>query len=353
MKKVVPTITLKVRVKDKHTKHLSKMAGAVNYVWNYCNALSHKAIVDHGKFLSAIDFQQYTKGVNKELGLHSQTPQMIGREYATRRKQFNKNRLKWRKTYGVGRSLGWIPVNGQSISWKNGQIFHNGQYYGVFDSYGLGEYEFRAGSFNEDARGRWYINITVQVKQSRTSSKEMVGIDLGCKETVTTSDGEILLGRNYRKLEDKLKIAQRAKNKKRVQNLHAKIKNRRKDQIHKFTTDLVKNNGAIFVGNVNSKALTKTRMAKSVNDAGWFMLKNTLKYKCHQAGVIYEEVNESYTTQTCSGCGTKSGPKGLSGLNERNWQCDGCGVQHDRDVNAAINILALGHGRLTGGIPCL
>jgi hypothetical protein len=94
MKKVVPTITLKVRVKDKHTKHLSKMAGAVNYVWNYCNALSHKAIVDHGKFLSAIDFQQYTKGVNKELGLHSQTPQMIGREYATRRKQFNKNRLK-------------------------------------------------------------------------------------------------------------------------------------------------------------------------------------------------------------------------------------------------------------------
>jgi len=83
MKKEVPILTLKVRVKDKHANQLLKMAGAVNYVWNYCNALSHKAIVNHGKFLSAIDFQQYTKGVNKELGLHSQTLQMIGREYAT------------------------------------------------------------------------------------------------------------------------------------------------------------------------------------------------------------------------------------------------------------------------------
>jgi len=353
MKKSVPTKTLKIRVKDKHSNQLQKMAVAVNYVWNYCNQLSNKAIQDRGQFLSAIDFQQYTKGANKELGLHSQTPQMVGREYAIRRNQFKKNKLKWRKSYGTKRSLGWIPINGQSIKWKNGQVYHNGSYYKVFDSYGLSGYEFKSSSFNEDARGRWYINITVQITPTKNTNTGMVGIDLGCKDTATTSDGEVLHGREYRKLEDKLAKAQRAKNKKQVRNIHAKIKNRRKDAIHKFTTGLVKSNGAIFVGNVSSKKLIKTRMAKSVNDAGWFMLKNILSYKCNYAGVFFEEVNESYTTQTCSGCGIKSGPKGISGLNERDWQCAGCGVQHNRDINAAINILALGHGRLVGGIPCL
>ncbi len=102
------------------------------------------------------------------------------------------------------------------------------------------------------------------------------------------------------------------------------------------------------------KALAQTKLAKSVLDASWTTLRTMLKYKCENAGVWYEEVNESYTTQTCSCCGSRSSsPKGRAGLGIREWQCMECGTLHDRDVNSALNILALGHERLAVGIPVL
>ena len=142
-------------------------------------------------------------------------------------------------------------------------------------------------------------------------------------------------------------MAQRANKKSLIKALHAKIKNRRKDELHKFSTMLTQHYGAIFVGNVSSSKLIKTKMAKSTLDAGWSSLKTMLEYKSDHAGVMYEEVNESYTTQTCSSCGEKppSRPKGIAGLGIREWVCSDCGTVHDRDVNAAKNILALGHER--------
>ena len=346
------TKTLKVRVKDKHAKQLSAMSASVNYVWNYCNELSSRAIHERGLFLSNYDFHQYTTGASKELGLHSQTVQCISKEYTTRRKQFKKAKLKWRKTFGVGRSLGWVPVNTGAAQWKNGQVFHHGKYYGVRDSYGLSQYKFRSGCFVEDARGRWYFCIAVSVETQQSKATSSVGIDLGCKTTATTSDGDKLNGRHYRSLEQKLGKAQRANKKNRVRAIHAKIKNQRSDGQHKFTTRLVNKNAAIFVGDVSSKKLVKTKMAKSVLDAGWSQMKMMLEYKCQQAGIIFEEVNEAYTTQACSCCGSIShnSPKGRAGLGIREWTCAECGTEHDRDINAAKNILALGHGRLAGGI---
>ena len=80
-----------------------------------------------------------------------------------------------------------------------------------------------------------------------------------------------------------------------------------------------------------------------------------LQYKSDNAAVWFEEVNESYSTQTCSSCGVipSSSPKGLAGLNKRDWECCECGAVHDRDTNAALNIRARGHARLAGGIPAL
>ena len=148
-------------------------------------------------------------------------------------------------------------------------------------------------------------------------------------------------------------MAQRAHKKSLVKALHAKIKNRRKDELHKFSTKLVQEYGAIFVGNVSSSKLIKTRMAKSTLDAGWSSLKTMLEYKSAYAGGIFEEINEAYTTQTCSCCGSiaTSSPKGRIGLRIREWTCSDCGSVNDRDLNAAKNILALGHERLAGGIP--
>lgn len=344
------TKTLKVRVKDKHVNHLCRMAKSVNFVWNYINELSHRAIRERGLFLSAYDLHPYTKGAGKELNLHSQTLQCIASEYVIRRKQFKKARLCWRKSGGSHRSLGWIPVNTGQATWKHGQVFHNGQFFKVWDSYGLSKYTFRSASFNEDARGRWYFNVVVDVDTSQSTGTGAVGIDLGCKETATDSNGEVLAGREYRKLERSLGLAQRARNRKRVRAIHAKIKNRRLDGFHKYSRKLVNENAAIFVGNVSSRKLVKTKMAKSVLDAGWSTLKTLLEYKCDHAGSVFEEINERYTTQMCSCCGEipASSPKGRTGLGIREWSCCVCGTAHDRDINAAKNILAVGLDRLAG-----
>ena len=350
------TKTLKVRMRGWHRTLLNSMAKSVDFIWNFVNELSQRSIKERGVFLSAYDMHPYTKGAGKELGLHSRTLQCIAGEYVTRRKQFKKARLNWRKSGGVRRSLGWIPVNTGAAQWKNGQVYHNGHYFKVWDSYGLSQYRFRSGSFSEDARGRWYFNVVVDGKTEISAGQDRIGIDLGLTDTATCSDGTKLeAGRFYRGLEEKLAIAQRARNKTQVKTIHAKIANRRKDALHKFSRELVNRCGEIYVGNVSRLKLVKTTMAKSVLDAGWGQLKTMLDYKCAHAGIVFKEVNEAYTTQTCSHCGSlpESRPKGIAGLGIREWTCSGCGVAHDRDTNAARNILAVGHGRLAVGIPVL
>ena len=349
--------TLKLRIKDKHAKALDVMACEVNFVWNFVNELSSTHTRRTGKFFSAYDLDKYTAGATKEgLKIHSQTLQSITSEYATRRKQFKKCKLRWRVSRGTRKSLGWIPFKRGAATYKNGQLRYAGQFFGVWDSYGLADYKLRSGSFSQDARGRWYANLCVEVEAEKSTGTASVGIDLGLKDFATLSNGEkVVAQRMYRGAEVKLAVAQRAKKVKRVKAIHAQIANRRKDFLHKLSTRLVKDNGAIFVGNVNASGLAKTKMAKSVLDAGWSIFRTMLQYKSDSAGVLFEEVNERYTTQTCSCCGVipASSPKGRAGLGIREWTCSSCGSVHDRDVNAARNILARGHSRLAAGIPVL
>jgi IS605 OrfB family transposase len=160
--------------------------------------------------------------------------------------------------------------------------------------------------------------------------------------------------RIYRQYEQKLGIAQRANQKQRVRAIYAKIANVRKEFHHQQSRQLVNSYAAIFIGNVNAQGLAQTRLAKSVLDAGWSAFRTILRYKCEDAGVWFAEVNESYTTQTCSCCGSRQdSPKGRAGLRIREWTCQPCGTRHDRDINAAKNILALGRERLAGGISFL
>lgn len=332
------------------------MARQVNFVWNFLNELSHRSIRERGVFLSAYDLDRYTQGAGKLLGLHSQALQEVSREYATRRLQFHKNRLNWRKSDGARRSLGWVPFKAGAACWKQGQVYHNGHFFKVWDSYGLSQYQFRSGSFSEDARGRWYFNVVVDAQIKPSTGQEQIGIDLGLKDVATCSDGTRLENaRFYRDLEPALASVQRSGKKARVRAIHAKIANRRKDALHKFSRALVERCGTIIVGDVSPQKLAKTSMAKSVLDAGWGQLKTMLAYKCDHAGIVFREVSEAYTTQTCSCCGAlpASRPRGIAGLGIREWTCVDCGAVHDRDTNAARNILAAGHGRPAVGIPAL
>ena len=348
--------TLRLRVKDKHAALLGAQSREVNFVWNFVNELSRTHTLRTGKFFSAYDLHPYTAGATKAgLTLHSDTVQAINEEFATRRRQFKKIKLRWRVSQGARRSLGWIPVKPRALRYKAGQVHYQGHAIGLWDSHGLSNYELGQGSFSEDARGRWYLNVSVKVKAEPSAGTASVGVDLGCKDAATTSDGVKLTGRNYRKLEEALGKAQRAGKKDRARAIHAKIRNTRKDELHKFSTKLVAEKAAIFVGDVSSVKLAKTRMAKSALDAGWGMLRTMLEYKSHGARIVYEVVDEAYSTQVCSSCGINpaSSPKGRAGLGIREWVCSSCGAVHDRDVNAARNILAAGHGRLAGGIPAL
>ncbi|WP_230661260.1 RNA-guided endonuclease InsQ/TnpB family protein [Psychrobacter sp. I-STPA10] len=362
--------TLKLRIKDKHANQLNKLAGSVNYVWNYVNDLSYKYLMRTGKFFSAYELNAYTKGSGELLGLHSQTLQAINETHTKARKQFKKAKLNWRtnRPDAKRKSLGWIPFKKSAIKLlatrqsgkkslkstlqlslaKGKKLIIE-----VWDSYNLTLYDLNTCELVQDSRGRWYACITVKNHLKQICGTGSVGIDLGLKESATTSNGDKLTTKQTQKWAKKLAVAQRAKNKQRVKAIHAKIKNTRQDLIHKFTTQLVKDNALIVVGDVKSRSFTskKTKLAKSTYDAGWFELKRQLEYKCKYAGCQFEIVGESYTTQTCSCCGDmSSSPKGRAGLRMREWLCAGCGIWHDRDINAANNILAAGFCRLVGEI---
>ena len=364
--------TLKLRIKDKHIKELNRLSGSVNFVWNYVNALCFEHLKRTGKFFSAYDLNQYTKGSGEDLGLHSQTLQAINETHAKSRKQFKKAKLNWRtnRPDAKRKSLGWIPFKKSAIKHLSTRqrgkkalkstiqlSLSKGQelVIDVFDSYNLSLYQINTLEIVQDSRNRWYACITFKDFPKQVSGKGSVGIDLGLKESATTSMGDKLTIKQTQKWAKKLAIAQRAKNKKRVKAIHAKIKNTRLDLIHKFTTQLVKDNALIVVGDVKSRSFTnkKNKLAKSTYDAGWFELKRQLEYKCKYAGCQFEIVNESYTTQTCSCCLkiSDSSPKGRADLRIRGWRCAECGTWHDRDINAAKNILAVGLDRLAVGIP--
>lgn len=344
-------LTFRYRVKDATTgKHLQRLAWAVNRVWNYCNEMSLLAWRRERRFLSGFDLVNLCAGAGHELGLHSDTISEICNEYAKKRRQFKKIRLKWRSKK---RSLGWIPFKGRAIKLATGSVALKGLHIRFWQSRPISG-TVKAGTFSQDACGHWYVNLQCEVESPLPGcGSAEIGIDLGMKDHATCSDGVKYSRQNLtRHHEAALAMAQRAHKTKRVKAIHAHIANARKDWAHKTTTAIVKRAHMIAVGNVSASALAKTRMAKSVLDAGWSMLRTMLAYKAMRLGVHYCEVNESGSTVTCSDCGTRCGPSGPGNLGVREWCCRHCGVVHDRDINAAHNILRVGRHTLPG-IPRL
>lgn len=334
--------TYKFRIKDSVShKWLNRMSVSVNFVWNYCNDVSFISIRNKSKWLSDYDLINLTSGCSKELGISSVTIQSVCSEYTNRRIKARKTKLNWRSKK---RSLGWIPFKSNAVNINNDIIKYNGHVFRFWKSQDITG-KIKTGNFSQDARGRWYVNIQCEIeKQELPKTGCSIGIDLGLKTIATDSNGVKYERENLtKKYEDKLAIAQRASKKRLALTLHAKIKNKRRDWANKITTEIVKNNDVVFVGDVSSSKLKKTRMAKSVSDAGWGQLKSLLEYKAIRFGREYKEVKENFSTVTCHICLCKNNIGGLSNLGVRGWKCDVCGTIHDRDTNAARNILRFGH----------
>lgn len=266
--------TLKLRIRDKHIDQLNRLSGSVNFVWNYVNDLGYKYLQCTGKFLSAYDLNEYTKGSGELLGLHSQTIQAINETHAKSRKQFKKAKLNWRTNNpnSKRKSLGWLPFKKSAIKHlatrQSGKkalkstlqlSLAKGQklVIDLWDSYNLSPYQINTCEIVQDSRNRWYACITVKNYPKQTCGTGSLGIalglkDSGLKDSATTSNGDKLQIKQTLKYAKDLAIAQRAKNKQRVKAIHAKIKNTRQDLIHKFTTGLIKQNALIVVGDVKS-----------------------------------------------------------------------------------------------------
>lgn len=347
---IMQMLTIKIRLRDKHATELNRQARAVNYVWNYLNEVARTAWQRDHKWLSKYDLQKLTSGSSKYLDIHSNTIQKVCQQFCISRDKARRAGLRWRGK----KSLGWVPFNTGHVAFDGATLKFRGAIYQAMHLNPLlrPSSKIGAGSFNQDNRGHWYINLPIEVECSDARPGGAVGIDLGLKELATLSDGKkIDMPAFYRKSEAVLATLQRARKKNSAKSIHRKIANRRKDFLHKASNALAKEYGFIAVGDVSPSKLAQTKMAKSVLDAGWYSFKKMLSYKAIRHGGRMVEVNERYTTQTCSSCGSlpQSRPRGIAGLGIREWTCDDCKTVHDRDVNAAKNILRIGLDTLAEG----
>jgi putative transposase len=344
-------LTYKYRLKGKRAaRQLRRFAYLTNQVWNYCAATQRavqRARRDglSPRWPSQYDLQRLTAGTSRELGLHAQTIQGVCEQFVRSRDQ-HKKCPRFRRSGGSRRSLGWVPFQQQSRQVTPGAVTYLGNTYRLFGAKRRPLPDVaRGGAFVEDARGRWWVCLHVEVADLPQAPDVAVGIDLGLRDLATLSTGDkVEAPRSYRRWEEKLAVSQRANNRTRVRAIHARIKNCRRDHIHKWTARVAREFRTILVGDVSSSQLARTKMAKSVLDAGWSSARNTLRYKASRHGGTYREVDERFTTQICSSCGAlpPERPRGIAGLGVRVWECSACGEIHDRDVNAARNILALG-----------
>ena len=209
---------------------------------------------------------------------------------------------------------------------------------------------------SKTSSGKYYVSFNVECEHEiLPKNNNAIGLDLGIKDLLITSDGEVINNEKLTyKYEKKLAKLQRqfAKKKKgsnnwnkqriKIARLHEKITNIRKDNLHKISHTLVKENQFIFSEDLNIKGMVKNHnLAKSIHDCSWYELTRQLEYKSEWNERVYKKVDRYYpSSQLCSVCGYKN--TNTKNLALREWICPECGTSHDRDKNASINILKEG-----------
>jgi putative transposase len=202
----------------------------------------------------------------------------------------------------------------------------------------------------KDAAGRYFASFLVETRpRALPETASVIGIDLGLRHFAVLSDGrKITAPRFLRRAEKTLRRRQRELSRKqkgsrnrdkarvKVARAHARVADARRDFHHQVSTALIRESQAVAVEDLAVKALGRTRLAKSVHDAGWAGFVAMLEYKARRSGREFHRIGRfEPTSQTCSVCGVKDGPKPL---HVRAWQCGGCGAWLDRDINAAMNV---------------
>src|ERR1700688_1411975 len=193
----VPTCirTLRLKVKSEAYAWLNAAAVEVNQVWNWANETSYKAarpFAGPGKWLSGFDLNMLSAGATDYFGhIGSETIQRVNAKFATRRRQFKKAKLRWRVSRGAKRSLGWIPFKAAQVKRKGKSLRFSGKVFRVFEQELLEGARWKCGCFAQDSVGDWWLCLPVeQASGSLVAPHKAVGLDLGLKDTVATSDGD-------------------------------------------------------------------------------------------------------------------------------------------------------------------
>jgi putative transposase len=204
--------------------------------------------------------------------------------------------------------------------------------------------------------GRWYVTFTVEAEDPEPlpEAGRAVGVDLGVQDFVVTSGGERIgnprhlarrarsLARYQRRLARcQTGSANRAKAKAKVARAHRKVRAARRDFLHKVSTRLVRGHDMIAIEGLNVAGMVRNRrLGRAISDCGWGEFRSMLEYKCERYGRQLAVVDRWYpSSKTCSACGHLLAELSLS---TRHWTCPSCRARHDRDINAAKNILAAG-----------
>ena len=382
MVKVLKGIKLRLYPNQHQVDQLWQMFGNNRFVWNQMLAMAKEGYRNNpsSRFVNEYGMNYLLRPLKQEYPFLKQSDstslQVINHDLVQSFKMFFKHqggyprfKSKWaiKQSY-TGRSICQVIANHRMKLPKLGSIrtSKTGRVAGL---------KIKRYTINYDSTGRYYLSLQVEVSapQALLKTGKKVGLDVGIANLAISSDGikyktfnakwlkkqAIRWQSKYSRRRHRATIAVRQWNhnhktlkaelddyqnwqRARIQKARyqQRIANRRKDYLHKLTTNLVKQYDVIVIEDLKTKNLQHNHhLAKAIANASWYDFRTMLAYKCAWHGKELIVVKPNYTSQICSNCGHHSGPKPLA---VREWTCSQCGTHHDRDINAAVNILHKG-----------
>ena len=382
MVKVLKGIKLRLYPNQHQVDQLWQMFGNNRFVWNQMLAMAKEGYRNNpsSHFVNEYGMNYLLKPLKQEYPFLKQNDstslQVVNHDLAQSFKMLFKHqggyprfKSKWaiKQSY-TGRSICQVIANRRMKLPKLGSIrtSKTGRVAGL---------KIKRYTINYDSTGRYYLSLQVEVSapQALLKTGKKVGLDVGIANLAISSDGTkykifnakwlkkqaIRWQSKYSRRRHRATIAVRQWNhnhktlkaelddyqnwqRARIQKARyqQRIANRRKDYLHKLTTNLVKQYDVIVIEDLKTKNLQHNHhLAKAIANASWYDFRTMLAYKCAWHGKELIVVKPNYTSQICSNCGHHSGPKPLA---VREWTCSQCGTHHDRDINAAVNILHKG-----------